>query len=408
MTRRRVARLVSRCALFFLTASSFVSLARLAHAEPLAELVARMDALRLSVSEEQAAADLAEQRRKELERLIKGIKSDVDKLKKEERAMAANLAELEKSQSAADTERIRLIEQQTSIKQRLIERIKAVYLVPKTSVVAYLMNNNNSAASLGLVNRYLEAVYDHDTGLATQLRGVATKIAAHSSSVRGLLAKQKTLSASLRQRREAVAEKLTAQERAVLLAKTEQVDRERAVATLRAKLLRFETTLTGLTGGSYEVVEGETSSVERVDESFEGPGLFANLTGGSAAAAKKTRSLAAPVSGKIITRFGGSRRDGQPSKGLEIAASKLSAVRAIADGRVVFAGELPGLGSVVVIDHGQRSFTLYGRLAAIKCAVGAAIAALDPVGEADGTAPFYFEVRQAGVPVDPRSIIAIS
>jgi septal ring factor EnvC (AmiA/AmiB activator) len=72
----------------------------------------------------------------------------------------------------------------------------------------------------------------------------------------------------------------------------------------------------------------------------------------------------------------------------------------------VFVGELPVLGSAVILDHGERFFTLYGRLANSVVVSGSVVEAGVPVGEAAGDKPLYFEVRQNGVPVDPRPFFA--
>lgn len=392
MCRLRVSGLQFYCVALLLTCLSALHCL----AEPGAELVARMDMLRESIAEEQKAADVAEANYRDADKELRGIKADVERLKKEERTLTANLAKLEQSQTAAERDRVKLIEDQTRIRARLAERFRAAYLVPKSSVLAHLMSSQNSA-SVGLINRYLDAVYTYDTRLVETLRGVTKKIEAQGSSIRTLLTKQKTIATDLKQRQDAVAQKLSAQERVALLARSEQAKREKAVASLRAKLLRFEATLTGLTGGTYEVESsGSGSSVQTVDESFDGPGI-----------SKKLRA-APPVSGKVVARFGGTRRDGQPCKGLEIQAIGLERVRGIAAGRVVFSGELPGLGAVVVLDHGQRSFSLYGRLAMVSSHVGDILEAGAVVGEASGSEPLYFEVRQSGVAIDPRGFVKVS
>jgi septal ring factor EnvC (AmiA/AmiB activator) len=82
------------------------------------------------------------------------------------------------------------------------------------------------------------------------------------------------------------------------------------------------------------------------------------------------------------------------SKGLEFKTAAASQVSAILGGRIAFAGSMPGYDSVVIIDHGKRSYSLYGRLGKIFVAKG----------DAKGR-NFYFETRKNGDPIDPMTVL---
>jgi septal ring factor EnvC (AmiA/AmiB activator) len=70
---------------------------------------------------------------------------------------------------------------------------------------------------------------------------------------------------------------------------------------------------------------------------------------------------------------------------------------------------MPAYETVVVLDHGARSYSLYGRLGSATVKKGDAIESNGVVGstsELDKKGRnFYFEVRKNGAPVDPESVL---
>ena len=92
-------------------------------------------------------------------------------------------------------------------------------------------------------------------------------------------------------------------------------------------------------------------------------------------------------------------------KGLEFNARPGARVSAVAAGKVVLNQVLPGFGNVVIVDHGERYYTLYGRLASGLSRVGDVVKkgeVVGVVGEPDKrNRNFYFELRIKGKPVDP-------
>jgi len=139
--------------------------------------------------------------------------------------------------------------------------------------------------------------------------------------------------------------------------------------------------------------------LERAVPSYpaDGQDAFARLRG----------KLAWPVSGRVLAHFGDTRAGGIKWDGLRIATERGSPVRAVSDGRVIYADWLSGLGLLAIVDHGSGYLSLYGhndrllKAAGDRVAAGEAIAAAgDSGGEA--SPELYFEIRRAGKPVDPR------
>ena len=114
-----------------------------------------------------------------------------------------------------------------------------------------------------------------------------------------------------------------------------------------------------------------------------------------------------PVAGRIVAGFGQSRGGGMKWSGVLIATERGSEVRAPYAGRVVYSDWLPGLGLLLIIDHGGGYMTLYGHNEQLYKAAGEAVAAgevVSTVGDSGGQArpELYLEVRKGTAAQDPR------
>lgn len=127
----------------------------------------------------------------------------------------------------------------------------------------------------------------------------------------------------------------------------------------------------------------------------------------SSAFGKLRGKLAWPSAGKIVANYGAQRAGAIKWDGMMIAAERGAAVRSIASGRIAYADWLPGLGLIVIVDHGDGYLSLYGHNDQLYKAVGERVAPGDTiaaVGDSGGRSrpELYFEIRRAGRPIDPR------
>ena len=139
--------------------------------------------------------------------------------------------------------------------------------------------------------------------------------------------------------------------------------------------------------------------LRRATEKFpvDGNDAFAHLRG----------KLAWPVSGRVVARFGESRVGGLKWEGLLVATERGAPVKAVYQGRVIYADWLPGLGLLTIVDHGDGYMSLYGHNERLHKAVGERVAAGDTIASAGDSGgsnrpELYFEIRRSGKPVDPR------
>ena len=117
-----------------------------------------------------------------------------------------------------------------------------------------------------------------------------------------------------------------------------------------------------------------------------------------------------PVRGEITGDFGKVKHPEFSAevfrKGIDIEAPVGEAIKAVEKGRIVFAERFSGYGKMVIIDHGERYFSIYAHLSEILKNKGDVVTrgeTLGRVGDSDSFtgAGLYFEMRKDGKSIDP-------
>lgn len=159
-------------------------------------------------------------------------------------------------------------------------------------------------------------------------------------------------------------------------------------------------------GASLKRLEQQEAQQERLiaemrrateSMSFDPKDAFAKLRG----------RLSWPVAGKVQVSFGDRIAGVMASKGIEINADRGANVRAVHEGRVVYADWSPGRGLLIILDHGNDYLSVYGHNEQLFKEEGATVKAGDVIAAAGDTGGrsepgLYFEIRRGGKPVDPR------
>lgn len=115
-------------------------------------------------------------------------------------------------------------------------------------------------------------------------------------------------------------------------------------------------------------------------------------------------ALAWPLKGVLYGRYG--VRAGKRHDGIDIAAPEGTAVHAAAPGSVIYAGEQPGYGAIVILKHEGGLVTLYAHNARILVEEGARVRRGDPIARVGQTGKttgphLHFEVRDGTRPRNP-------
>ena len=117
--------------------------------------------------------------------------------------------------------------------------------------------------------------------------------------------------------------------------------------------------------------------------------------------------LSWPVKGKLSHSFGSPRGGDLHWDGWLISTSSGAEVRAIHPGRVVFSDYLRGFGLLVIIDHGDDFMSLYAHNQELMSETGDWVQSGEIISRAGNSGgltdpALYFEIREKGIPVNPK------
>ena len=176
----------------------------------------------------------------------------------------------------------------------------------------------------------------------------------------------------------------------------------RALAAREAKKSREAQEAKGRDAGKAAAERRRGTPVDQVADATLSARAFPTLKG----------RMKLPVRGELMNRYGGPREEGGATwRGLFIRAAVGEMVRAVADGRVVYADWLRGFGNLLILDHGGGYMSLYGYNEGLLRQVGEGVKGGDAVAQvgASGGAEesgLYFELRFDGKPFDPLRWVA--
>jgi septal ring factor EnvC (AmiA/AmiB activator) len=320
---------------------------------------------------------------------LRQIERDLAKKTKDLHAANSRLAlilgEIEKK--AAEAQRLRVSAEQR--RELLMKRAVALYRWHRGGGPLGLLNEGGSPGALLQRKRYLEATLLYDRELVQQL---SLEAAGQERVTRELAQKQE----ELHEQRRALAQvqdsvRKDAEKKKQLLAslRHEKEGHVRALKELEQAALRLQRMME----------EIARRPVKKAPDRPAGVGLDA-MKG----------KLEWPVRGKIASGFG---KTSHPEfstevyrKGIAIEAPTGEEIRAVGKGEVIFAERFLGYGNMVIVDHGERYFSVYAHLSEILKKKGDKVErgqTLGKVGDSDSLvgSRLYFEMRKDGKSIDP-------
>lgn len=245
--------------------------------------------------------------------------------------------------------------------------------------------------------KYLNLISGQDRRLVTQIREVKAKYEQDKAEEEKKLAELAQVRAEKEREEQSIQDTRNQAAALARQVRTERVAAENAVKDLEASARR---------------IEGIIAKLEKERKEALAKQLIPKTTPGSEYLERHVGGLAWPVSGILVTTFGTKTNPKYGtqvrSNGIEIKAPYGTPVKAVAEGKVVYAERFLGYGKVVLVDHGGGFYSLYGHLAEILAGLGAAVGEHETVGTVGDTgslegARLYFELRQNGKPVDPQA-----
>lgn len=370
-------------AVFWGVAGSAVAAADLeANRSELASLQKQIDeALSALRSKRAAAGSLAA----DLERL----ESSLEQVRRLAQRSGRELEELDARLAARQSELIRLRQQQDETERQLKRRLTALYKTGEIGVARALLGTAGTPLELAEKYAFLSRIVRHDRELMADYRQQAAETERALNDLQQLREQQAAVAAQRRAEQQALNAAGQAKKQLLAGLRTEEARLSAAVDELRAKAARL------------------AELVKKLETAQTQP-----YTGTGADFSGQKGRLKWPVSGRVRIGFGTTRHPELgtliDSNGLEIAVPPQTPVRSVWSGRVLFAGPLKGFGNLMVIDHGDKYYSLYAHAARFTQKVGGLVAPGDVIAYSghEGRDAVYFEIRHRSVPVDPVQWLA--
>jgi len=357
----------------------------------------------------QSSADAAEQLKRveaRIHEVTNAVQGDVAKrdtlaaqLHAADQALAAARARVERVRDQrAGSERRRAELQREAVQANsalaseqaaLAGQLRAAYIGGREEQLKVLLNAED-AATLGRMLSYYGYLGRARTDRIAAIRNEAARLEAIDDG----LAQENTRLASLEDERRKEAGALEAA----------RAERQRALAALQARIQKGSGELKELKANAASL-EDLLARLRAALEDFDAEDLVGR--NGQARAFGEVRGrLPWPARGKLLAGFGDARAGGLKWNGVLLGTRAGGEVRAPYFGRVVYADWLPGLGLLLILDHGGGFLSLYGynerlfREVGDKVRPGELLAS--SLGDGATRPELYFEIRSGAKPIDPR------
>ena len=127
--------------------------------------------------------------------------------------------------------------------------------------------------------------------------------------------------------------------------------------------------------------------------------------------------LKTPVKGNIISLFGKFKNTRFNTlnfrSGIEIQTERGEPIQAVYGGKILYADWFKGYGNMIIIDHGDNYYTVYGHIEETFKTAGDVVEAGEVMATAGDTGSIngpklYFEIRHHGKPLDPMQWLETS
>lgn len=414
-----------RAALFALLACCLAP----AFADERADAQRQLEAAQKDIAELQKLLGTLQQEKSGIQKQLQGSEREMGELQKQIEALEQQLQDGEGEIERLDGEKKKLQSQRAEQQKLISLQIRAAYQSGGQEYLKLLLNQQQpeqftrSLTYHEYLSRARREQLDRYNAILEQLHLIEADLATRHA----VLAGQQV---ELQDRREAL-DKVRSEHRAVLARLNSELGdgdkrlkaRRQEQARLSALLKTIEETL----ARQAREAEARRLAEQRAREDAERQRLAATRPAGDAAAsatpagprvssaapavdgpfAQARGRLPWPVDGQLLARFGAPRGDARLKwDGVLIGAAAGTRVRAIHDGRVVFADWLRGAGLLVIVDHGGGYLSLYGHNQTLLKAAGDLVKAgeaIATVGTSGGqdTPALYFAIRQQGQPSDP-------
>jgi septal ring factor EnvC (AmiA/AmiB activator) len=358
----------------------------------LRKLNQQIDKVRKNVKQDVQKRDTLSAQLREAELGVQSARKELDEIRAQRLAAEARVRELEAEQARREQEL-------DGERAELAGELRTAYVNGREEQLKILLNQEDPST----FGRMLAYYGYFGRARADRIRGIQDQLE-HLALVHEEIVAEKTRLETLEQQRE----------RRVADLKASQDQRARAVSAIDRQIKTR--------GGELKQLQSEAQSLERLitelRKAIERSQQAQPARKGGSTGTVATQAPFEPLRGKlpwpvqdgtVLARFGQSRAGGSMRwQGMLIGTERGARVRAPYAGRVVYGDWLPGMGLMLVIDHGGGYMSLYGHNEELFRKVGETVAAGDVIGSVGDSGghsqpALYFEVRRGKTPVDPQT-----
>jgi len=355
----------------------------------LRKLNQRIEKVRKSVNADVARRDKLSVQLREAELGVASARKDLDDIRAQRLATEAQVRTLEQEQAKRERDL-------DGERAALAGELRAAYVNGREEQLKLLLNQEDPA-NFGRMLAYYGYFGRARVG---RIQGIQDQLE-HLALVREKIVAEQARLESLEQQRQQKVASLQAsqQQRAKAVTAIDQQIKTRAgeIKRLRSQAQSLEKLIVELRRAIERAAAD--AAAKGGSGSKRPPAPFEPLKG----------KLPWPVQdGKVIAKFGDPRAGGSMRwQGMLIGTDRGARVRAPFAGRVVYADWLPGMGLMLVIDHGGTYMSLYGHNEELFRKVGDSVASGDVIGSVGDSGghsqpALYFEVRRGKTPVNPQ------
>lgn len=338
---------------------------------------------------------------------IKEEKKRIKRVEKKERSVLSELEVIEKALKKKEEEfkaydytlketenRIKKVEEELTLlnkkileeRNHLRERLRALYKQRRRGYYYGVLIGSKDSEDLFRKYKYLKVMADQDRRLFENYMEDSDRLNKNMVSLEKLREEVSSYREKVREKEKGI--KAEKDKKLVLLSflRKEKSTRKRLIEELEEAARQIE------------------ALIKEADRSVEIPS-----PPGIGFAAQKGR-LSWPSEGRLISLFG-KQIDSEFKtpifkRGIEIRSSNGEDIRAIYGGSVIYSDWFKGYGKMLIINHGDRYYSLYAHASEIFPKVGETVSEGQVIGKVGDTGSLkgpilYFEIRHKGEPLDP-------
>ncbi|MDN7125590.1 murein hydrolase activator EnvC family protein [Pseudidiomarina terrestris] len=351
-----------------------------ARPEDAAETQARIDAISRELERRQSAMEQRSKQMSLTERELQQLEMQISTVANELAQTTARLAQTNQRIGALEQQQSTLESEQRQQAKWLAKQLNMAYRIGEHDFLKLVLNQENPAdferlhGYYGYFNRARLEKLDELKATQAQLAQVMADLAAARNDIAAQQQEQKRQQGVLRE---------------------QQKEQQQLIGRLQQQQQQDQSRVAQLQQDQEELEQVLAAIIAALRDEPQLDGL-----------AKLKGDLNWPAQGKVQNLFGRTRSGGVKWKGTLIDAAAGSPVRAIADGRVIFANWMRGYGLLLVLDHGDGYMSLYGHNQTILPNVGEVVRRgeeIGLVGQSGGreSPALYLEIRVKGEAVNP-------